>query len=125
MAVGYEKFVLDNDQLGMVQTFVKGVDLSRERSGLDAILDNGPGQHFLGQPTRWPTSDGVLPVDMADNNPASAVARGGGLDAAQRANAIWKRTLAKYQPPPIDAAVDEELRTFVTRRKDEMPDEIG
>ena len=30
--------------------------------------------------------------------------------------------LADYEPPPIDAAVDEALREFVARRKAEMPD---
>ena len=49
----------------------------------------------------------------------------GGLDAAQRANVIWKRQLAEYTPPAIDAAVDEALLDFIARRKSEMPDEIG
>ena len=48
LAMGYEKFVLDNDQAGMWHEFVKGVDLSDNGQALDAILDNGPGQHFLG-----------------------------------------------------------------------------
>ena len=49
----------------------------------------------------------------------------GQVDAAQRANTLWKSRLAAYEPPAIDAAVDEELRAFVDRRKSEMPDEIG
>jgi trimethylamine--corrinoid protein Co-methyltransferase len=34
----------------------------------------------------------------------------------------WKRMLAGYQPPPIDEAVDEELREWVQRRKASFPD---
>ncbi|MBA3606774.1 MAG: trimethylamine methyltransferase family protein, partial [Acidimicrobiia bacterium] len=30
--------------------------------------------------------------------------------------------LAAYEPPPIDDAVDEELREYVARRKAELPD---
>jgi trimethylamine---corrinoid protein Co-methyltransferase len=30
--------------------------------------------------------------------------------------------LAGYQPPPIDEAVDEELREWVQRRKASFPD---
>ncbi|MFM2072905.1 MAG: hypothetical protein RLZZ623_3169, partial [Actinomycetota bacterium] len=49
----------------------------------------------------------------------------GGLDAAQRANAIWKRRLAEYEAPPLDAAIDEELLEFIARRKAELPDEFA
>jgi len=42
--------------------------------------------------------------------------------AAQRANGIWKRMLADYEPPPLDAAVDEALLDFMERRKAELPD---
>ena len=30
--------------------------------------------------------------------------------------------LADYEPPPIDEAVDEELREFVERKKASFPD---
>ena len=33
LAIGYEKFIMDDDQCGMMATFVKGLDLSRERPG--------------------------------------------------------------------------------------------
>ena len=126
LAVGYEKFVLDNDQLGMVHTFVKGVDLSPNGQALDAIIENGPGQHFLGTAhTLANFETAFYRSTVADNASYEQWLEEGGLDAAQRANAIWKRTLAEYEPPPIDEAVDEELRAFVARRKDEMPDEIG
>jgi trimethylamine--corrinoid protein Co-methyltransferase len=41
---------------------------------------------------------------------------------AQRANAVWKKMLADYQPPPIDPGVDEGLREFIEKKKASMPD---
>ena len=38
--------------------------------------------------------------------------------------AAWKELLADYEAPPIDDAIDAELREYVDRRKSEMPDEI-
>ncbi len=126
LAIGYEKFVLDNDQLGMVHTFVKGVDLSPNGQGLDAIVENGPGQHFLGSAhTLANFETAFYRSSVADNASYEQWLEEGSLDAAQRANALWKRTLEEYEAPPIDDAVDEELRDFIARRKDEMPDEIG
>jgi trimethylamine--corrinoid protein Co-methyltransferase len=126
LAIGYEKFILDNDQLGMVHTFVKGVDLSDNGQGLDAILENEPGQHFLGSPhTLANFETAFYRSTVADNASYEQWLEEGSLDAAQRANALWKRALAEYEPPPIDDAVDEELRDFVARRKSEMPDELG
>ena len=126
LAIGYEKFVLDDDQLGMMARFVRGVDLSPNGQALDAIRENGPGQHFLGtQHTLANFENAFYRSTTADNASYEQWVEDGALDAAQRANAIWKRQLAAYEPPPIDDAIDEELRAFVTRRKSEMPDEIG
>jgi trimethylamine--corrinoid protein Co-methyltransferase len=126
LAIGYEKFILDDDQLGMMATFVRGVDLSENGQALDAIRENGPGQHFLGSAhTLANFENAFYRSTTADNASYEQWLEDGGLDAAQRANTIWKSRLAEYQPPPIDDAVDEELRTFIDRRKSEMPDEIG
>ena len=34
-------------------------------------------------------------------------------------NKLWKAILAEYEPPPMEAAVREELESFVARRKEE------
>jgi trimethylamine--corrinoid protein Co-methyltransferase len=126
LTVGYEKFILDADQCGMMAVFVKGVDLSENGQALDAIRGNGPGQHFLGTAhTLANFETAFYRSTVADNASYEQWLEEGSLDAAQRANALWKRALAEYEPPPIDDAVDEELRDFVSRRKAEMPDELG
>ena len=126
LAIGYEKFILDDDQLGMMATFVRGVDLSENGQALDAIRENGPGQHFLGTAhTLANFENAFYRSTTADNASYEQWLEDGGLDASQRANAIWKQRLAEYVPPPIDAAVDEQMRDFIARRKSEMPDEIG
>jgi trimethylamine--corrinoid protein Co-methyltransferase len=123
LAVGYEKFVLDADQCGMMAVFVKGVDLSENGQALDAIRQNGPGQHFLGTAhTLANFETAFYRSEVADNNSFEQWSEDGALDAAQRANAIWKRMLAEYEAPPIDQATDEALLEFMIRRKASMPD---
>jgi len=40
----------------------------------------------------------------------------GAKTATERAHAIWKRKLAEFEPPPVDANVAEALDDFVARR---------
>jgi trimethylamine---corrinoid protein Co-methyltransferase len=126
LAIGYEKFILDEDQLGMMATFVKGVDLSPNGQALDAIRENPPGQHFLGSAhTLANFETAFYRSTTADNSSFEQWTEDGALDAAQRANRVWKRRLADYEPPPIDAAIDEALCDYVARRKAELPDEFA
>ena len=125
LAIGYEKFVIDDDQLGMLATFAKGLDLSDNGQAMDAFREQEPGVHFLGAAhTLANFEQAFYRSDIADNSSFEQWSEEGSLDAAQRANAIWKSRLASYEPPPIDPAIDEELREFVTRRKAELPDEF-
>jgi trimethylamine--corrinoid protein Co-methyltransferase len=123
LSVGYEKFVLDADQCGMMAVFTKGVDLSENGQALDAIRENGPGQHFLGTAHTLANFESAFyRSETADNNSYEQWLEDGSLDAAQRANRIWKRMLAEYEEPPLDQAIDEALLEFMIRRKASMPD---
>ena len=120
LSIGYEKFVLDDDQLGMMITFCKGLDLSENGQALDAIIENPPGQHFLGSAhTLANFETAFYRSDTADNASFEQWTEDGGLDAAKRANKLWKQRLAAYEPPPLDEARREELLAFVDRRKAE------
>ena len=59
--------------------------------------------------------------EIADNNSFEQWQEDGALDAAQRANKIWKRMLAEYEAPPIDPGIDEALLEFIAQRKASMP----
>ena len=107
----------------MMATFVKGLDLSENGQALDAIRENPPGQHFLGTAhTLANFETAFYRSETADNSSYEQWLDDGRLDAAQRANRLWKERLAAYEPPPIDDAIDEELREYVARRKAELPD---
>jgi trimethylamine---corrinoid protein Co-methyltransferase len=123
LVMGYEKFVMDADQAGAWHAFAKGVDLSPNGQALDAIRDNGPGQHFLGSAhTLANFETAFYRSSVADNNSFEQWELDGSLDAERRANAVWKRTLAGYQAPPIDDAVEAELGEWIERRKASFPD---
>src|SRR5271169_2152456 len=123
LAMGYEKFVMDVDQAGMMHKLLAGVDLSENGQALDAMHEVGPGKHFLGcAHTQANFEAAFYRSPLADNNSVEQWEIEGSRDMPQRANAIWKKMLREYEPPPIDPAVDEALIDFMTRRKAAFPD---
>jgi trimethylamine--corrinoid protein Co-methyltransferase len=123
LAIGYEKFILDADQCGMAAVFTKGIDLSENGQALDAILANGPGQHFLGSAhTLANFETAFYRSEVADNNSFEQWVEDGSKDVVARANTVWKRMLAEYEAPPIDPGIDEALLAFIAQRKAAAPD---
>ena len=119
----YEKFVMDADQLGMMQVLCQGYDMSENGQAMDAIREVGPGTHFLGcAHTQANFETAFYRSKIADNNSFEQWEAEGSLDAAQRAHKLWKKILADYEAPPIDPGVDEALQEFVRKKKDSMPD---
>jgi trimethylamine--corrinoid protein Co-methyltransferase len=123
LTIGYEKLILDIDQAAAWHAFARGVDLSANGQALDALLTNEPGTHFLGHPHTLANFESAFwRSTNADNGSFEQWAAEGAKDANARANETWKRMLAEYEEPPIDEAVDEELREFVERKKASYPD---
>jgi len=124
LSMGYEKFVMDADQASILGLLLGGIDLSENGQALDAMREVGPGAHFLGAAhTRANFERAFYRSVVADNNSFEQWEQDGSLDAAQRANGIWKQMLLNYEAPPLDAAIDEALNEFITRRKSESEDQ--
>lgn len=123
LASGYEKFVMDVDQLGMMQVLANGIDLSENGQAMDAIREVGPGSHFLGcAHTQANFETAFYRSNIADNNSFEQWEAEGREDAAQRANKIWKRMLREYEAPALDPAIDEALLDYMARKKSATPD---
>ena len=123
LAMGYEKFIMDVDQANMIGVLLQGVDTSENGQAMDALREVGPGNHFLGAAhTRANFESAFYRSTVADNNSFEQWQEDGSMDAAQRANGIWKKMLEDYTPPPLDESVDEALLAFIGRRKLQFPD---
>jgi trimethylamine--corrinoid protein Co-methyltransferase len=121
----YEKFVMDCDQLAMMQRFSEGIDMSENGQAMDAIgqVATGPETHYLGTAhTQANFQSAFYRSTIADNNSYEQWEAEGSKTADQRANILWKKWLADYEAPPLDQAVDEALLTFIEQKKAMLPD---
>ena len=126
LASGYEKFVMDADQIGMMQVLAGGVDLTENGQAMDAIREVGPGSHFLGcAHTQANFETAFYRSTIADNNSFEQWEAEGSEDAQVRANRLWKAMLADYEAPQIDPALDEALNAFMDQRKTALPDSFA
>ncbi len=123
LAMGYEKFVMDCDQAGMMAVYAKGVDMSENGQALDALASVGPGQHFLGcEHTQKNFKTAFFTSEIADNNSYEQWIEDGSLDAEQRAEKIYKEMLANYTLPDLDPDIDARLVKYMADKKASFPD---
>ncbi|MEQ1874493.1 MAG: trimethylamine methyltransferase family protein, partial [Ilumatobacteraceae bacterium] len=84
----------------------------------------GPGKHFFGsQHTLRHYETAFYEPPLSDSNPFEQWRDVGETTSEQRAAVLVRDTLASYEMPPIDAAIDEALLDFMNRRKAEMTDQ--
>ena len=126
LVASFEKFVLDADQLGVLHRLARGVDLSENGQGMEAIREVGPGGHYLGcAHTQANFRDAFWRSEVLDYKPFETWDEEGARDAQALAGARVKKLLADYQAPALDANLAEALEDYVARRKAQMPDAFG
>jgi trimethylamine--corrinoid protein Co-methyltransferase len=125
LAAGYAKFMMDADQIAMLQRFAGNLDLSEEARAMEAIREVGPGGHYLGcAHTQRNFKTAFYTSQLADNNSYEQWESEGARDLDARATEAAKRLLARYEAPPLDPAVDEALCAFIAKRKEELPNSV-
>ena len=120
LTASFEKMIIDAEILQMMASFLEPIEVSEATLGFEAMADVGPGGHFFGTAhtlERYETA--FYDPIVSDWRNFETWEESGSLSATQRANTIWKRMLDDYEQPTLDAAIDEELKAFMARRKEE------
>lgn len=120
LVASYEKLILDVDLLQMVSQFLDPIVVDNEALGLQSIKDAGVGGHFFGTAhTQARYKDAFYAPIISDWRNFENWQENGSPQSWQKANKIWKQALEVYEEPPIDAAMLEELDTFIAKRVEE------
>jgi trimethylamine--corrinoid protein Co-methyltransferase len=119
LVASFEKMVLDVELIQSMTEFLQPLVVDEDTLGFEAMREVGPGGHFFGAAHTLARYEKAFYAPLlSDWRNFENWRLAGGLDAAQRANAIWKQVLAEFTPPEIDPAIDEELKAFVAKRKE-------
>ena len=120
LTASFEKLILDAEMLQMMEEYFRPIEVSPATMALEAIAEVGPGGHFFGAAhtmERYETAFYSPILSNWDNHPQWL--ERGGVQARERANAVWKQMLAEYEQPPLDPGIAEALEDFVARRRAE------
>jgi trimethylamine--corrinoid protein Co-methyltransferase len=102
----------------MMQRLFEPVEISDATLALDMIKEIGPGGHHFGTPhTIARFEDAFYHSTISDRQNIGVWEERGRLDATQRAHKVWKELLNNYEKPPMDVAIEEELREYIEKRK--------
>jgi trimethylamine--corrinoid protein Co-methyltransferase len=122
LTASLEKFALDVELLEQFAAHQRGIGFTDEEFAFDALKEVGPGglwlaaEHTMAHFKEWQY---ISPLFITQD--FTTWSSQGSVDTLARANARWKQLLAMYEDPGIDDAVNEELRAFIERRKQDPP----
>ena len=104
LTVGYEKFILDCELLGMYTRYLQNVSWDEDEWAMDAIINEvPPGGHHLGSShTMRHYRTAFYRADLFDYESAEGWEANGSVDSIQRANVKYKQVLHQYEQPPLE-----------------------
>jgi trimethylamine--corrinoid protein Co-methyltransferase len=110
MVASYEKYVIDNEIIGMAMRAVRGIEVTPETIGAEAIKAVGPGGHFMTQRhTRRYLREEFFFPKLSDRESREDWEQSGSLDTRTRAHDLVREILETHQPEPIPPEIDAAI----------------
>lgn len=111
MTMSFEKFIIDDEMLGMVRNYAGGFPINEDTLAVDTIINIGSGGNFISdEHTFKHMKDTRIPIISSRQNYAGATEL---TTTAQRAHEYCKTVLQDYQSPELDEKVEAELSKYV------------
>jgi len=121
LVASFEKLVIDCEMLQQMSAMLQPLKIDLAETGLEAMKEVGPGGHFFGcEHTKERYKTAFYAPFLSDWQNHENWTLAGSKDTTARATQLWPKILAEFTPPPIDAAVQEELEAYVATRKETL-----
>jgi trimethylamine--corrinoid protein Co-methyltransferase len=117
LTASFEKLVTDIEVLQSMAEIFRPVPVETDDLAFDAIAEIGPGGHFFGgghTMARYQTA--FYEPLVSDWSNFGRWTETGAKTATERANALWKKIVAGFEPPPFDEGRREAVEDFIARR---------
>ncbi|WP_225877789.1 trimethylamine methyltransferase family protein [Alkalibacter mobilis] len=107
-ALGYEKFILDEECFKIARHFLSGITVNEERLQMDKLMKIKHKDNYLGRTSKVYREDFYLP-NLANREKHSVWVDQGSQSVNTAATLAWKTRVAEYQMPNQLEAFQEKL----------------
>ena len=110
MTCSYEKYVVDNEIIGMAMRAVRGIEVNDETIAAGEIMKAGPGGNYLvsEHTVKYMRNEFYFPT-LSDRERRENWQAAGALTTQQRANARAREILAEHRPLQLPAGAEERI----------------
>jgi len=114
LSISFEKYVLDNDMIGMVRRIMDGICVSDETLAVDIIRKVGPGGHYLTQEhTRnFITKEYFFPK-IFNREKYEHWVQSGSKSIREAARSVAKKILEEHKPEPLEKDIEKDLQKII------------
>ncbi|MEM7562096.1 MAG: trimethylamine methyltransferase family protein [Pseudomonadota bacterium] len=121
LCASFEKFIIDIDMLQMMRETLTPLTVDDSTLALDAIREAGHGGHFFATAhTMENYTTAFYEPLVSDWSNFETWQENGSKTAFERANQVYRQTLANYQQPELDASIEQSLNDYINERKSEL-----
>ena len=126
LTASFEKLIIDAEMLQMMDETLQPIIVNDDELALASIAKVPPGGHHFGTAHTLERYETAFYTPIVSNRQNfEAWQEAGSIDAAQRANSIWKALLSSYEKPHIEPAIEEALHAYAAKRKEEISKNIN
>ncbi|SDL04831.1 trimethylamine methyltransferase family protein [Halarsenatibacter silvermanii] len=106
--VSYEKYVVDNEIIGMAKRAIRGIEVNEDTLAFDTIERIGPGGEFLTDEHtyRYMKTEFFQP-EVSDRSPREKWEEAGSKKTCERANEMARDVLSSHKPAMSDKEMKE------------------
>jgi trimethylamine--corrinoid protein Co-methyltransferase len=117
LSFSYEKMITDLEVLQSIAELCTRTPADADEIGFDAIAEVMPGGHFFATTqTMARYRDAFYPPLVADLSNFGNWIEAGSKTATERAQGVWRKILADYQPPARSDEIAAILEPFIAKR---------
>jgi trimethylamine--corrinoid protein Co-methyltransferase len=114
-SISYEKFVIDEEMIGMVRRIGRGVAVDEQTLAMEVIREAGPCGQFLDKDHTFEHFERELFFPRLGNRDSyDRWKEKGAAPLQQAAGQQCRQILEAYRPPDLPASIDRDLRRWIT-----------